>query len=291
MLFRSEGVRLDNIVVNKGGARGVGAAYVGWLAGSYSFQFNAARIPISAVDMLQIPSLPPLTGYVDFTAGGSGSFDEPRYDVRGSINDFYLGDEGLGQVSGTLAIAGETLTVRFEAASPRLAVSGSGQVGLTDQMPAELTFNVSDTSLDPYIRVFQPDLPPYTTAVASGSIHVVGSLANVDDLVVDTSVDALDLRFFDYRLRNQAPIKASLERYSLKVADMRLVGEDTELTLSGAIDLHSERIAARMNGAANLAVLQGFVPNVRSSGQARVEATVEGPMRDPQVSEIGRAHV
>lgn len=282
--LEGEGVRLDNIVVSKGGARGVGAAYVGWLAGSYSFQFNAARIPISAVDMLQIPSLPALTGFVDFTAGGSGSFDEPRYDVRGTINDFYLADEGLGQVSGTLAIVGETMTVKFEAASPRLAVSGSGQVGLSDQMPAELTFNVSDTSLDPYIRVFQPDLPPYTTAIASGSIHVMGSLANVDDIMVETSVDALDLRFFDYRLRNQAPIKASLERYAFKVADMRLVGDDTELTLSGAIDLHSERISARMNGAANLAVLQGFVPNVRSSGQARVEATVEGPMRDPQVS-------
>ena len=281
--LEGDGVRLDNIAITKGGVRGVGAAFVAWEKSTYSFQFNAARIPLSAIDMIRNDKLPALSGFVDFTAGGSGTFDEPRYDVRGTVSDFYVGDEGLGQVIGTLSIAGDTMTVKLEAASPRLAVSGSGQIALTPDMHAELNFNVSDTSLDPYIRVFQPDLPPYTTAVASGSIHVVGSLANVDGLLVEASVDALDLRLFDYRLRNQAPIKAALERYSLRVADMRLVGEDTELTLSGALDLHTERIAARVNGAANLAVLQGFVPNVRSSGRASVEATIEGAMRTPAV--------
>jgi hypothetical protein len=282
--LEGEGVRLDNIAILKGGVRGGGAAYVDWAAATYSFQFNVAGMPITAVDMIRNDTLPPLSGVLDFAAGGSGTFDAPRYDVRGTVRDFFLADEGLGQVVGALSIVGDTMTVRLEAASPRLAVSGSGQVSLTPEMRAELTFNVSDTSLDPYLRVFQPDLPPFTTAVASGSIHVMGSLANVDDVLVEASIDNLDLRLFDYRLRNQVPIKAALERYSLRVADMRLVGDDTELTLSGALDLHTERIAARVSGAANLAVVQGFVPNVRSSGRASVLATVEGPMRAPVVS-------
>jgi hypothetical protein len=279
--LEGEGVRLDNIEITKGGVRGVGAAYVAWANSTYSFQFNVARIPLTAIDMIRSDRLPPLSGFIDFTAGGSGTFDEPRYDVRGTVSDFYLGDEGLGQVIGALSIAGDTMTVRLEAASPRLAVSGSGQIALTPEMRAEMNFNVADTSIDPYLRVFQPDLPPYTTAVASGSIRVAGSLTNVDDLVVEATVDALDLRLFDYRLRNETPIRAALERYSLRVADMRLVGDDTELTLSGTLDLNTERIAARVNGAANLAVLQGFLPNIRSSGRATVQATVTGPMRAP----------
>ncbi len=281
--LEGDGVRLDNVVINKGGVRGTGAAYVAWEAGTYSFQFNAARIPIAAIDMIRSDRLPPLSGFVDFTAGGSGTFEEPRYDVRGTVRDFYLAEEGLGQVVGTLAIVGDAMTVRMEAASPRLAVSGSGRIDLSSDMRAELTFNVSDASVDPFLRVFQPDLPPYTTAVVSGSIHVVGSLTDVNDLLVDARVDTLDLRLLDYRLRNEVPIRAALERYTLRVVDMRLVGEDTELTLSGALDLQSERIAARVSGAANLAVLQGFVPNVRSSGAARVQASIEGPMRSPGV--------
>ncbi len=49
-------------------------------------------------------------------------------------------------------------------------------------MDAELTLQLHDTSLDPYIRFFQPKLSPFTTAVADGTIRVVGELADIDHL-------------------------------------------------------------------------------------------------------------
>ena len=39
-----------------------------------------------------------------------------------------------------------------------------------------------------------------------------------------------------------------------------------------------------MTGNANLAVLQGFVGNMRSSGMAELSATLEGPLEDPAVN-------
>ena len=57
---------------------------------------------------------------------------------------------------------------------------------------------------------------------------------------------------------------------------MRLVGEDTQLDVTGVVDLHDERIAVRATGDANLGILQGFVPNIRSSGRASLEATLRG---------------
>ena len=155
-------------------------------------------------------------------------------------------------------------------------MSGSGTVSLTDQMDADLSFTVSDTSLDPYVRAFDPALSPYTTAVASGSVRVVGELMDIDHLLVDTVVDRLDLRLFDYRLRNAVPVRMALDRHAIRLTDMRLVGDDTQLDISGVVDLHNERIAMRANGAANLGILQGFVPNVRSSGGATLQASLEG---------------
>ena len=102
------------------------------------------------------------------TAGGGGNFDKPQYEARLTIRDFFAADEGIGRVFGILSVEGDLLTIKMEAASPRLAVSGGGRIAMTDAMDAELSFSVSDTSLDPYIRAFQPDLSPYTTAVASG---------------------------------------------------------------------------------------------------------------------------
>ena len=277
--FEGSGVRLDNIQVEKAGGRGTGAAFVGW-NGTYSFNLDARKIPVESVAAAKT-QYAPLSGFLDFNAGGSGTFDAPRYDVRLSLSDLFVSDEGIGQVSAELSIRSDLMTMRVEAASPRLAVSGTGRIELTPDMDAELSFRVSDTSLDPYVRTFQPQLSPFTTAVASGNIRVVGALSDIDRLLVDGTVESLDLRLFDYRLRNATPIRIALDRHSVRLTEMRLVGEETQLDVSGVVSLHDERIAMRTNGAANLGILQGFVRNIRSSGRASLEATLEGSMRNP----------
>ena len=75
--------------------------------------------------------MPPLTGVLEFSAGGSGAFDEPRYDVKVNVHDLFFGEEGVGEVTGRLSIRDELLTYELEAASPRLAVSGTGRIALT----------------------------------------------------------------------------------------------------------------------------------------------------------------
>ena len=280
--LEGEGARLENIQVTKGGGRGTGAAFVGW-NGTYSFNFDGRSIAAESLAAAQ-KSPRPLAGIIDFTAGGSGTFQSPRYDVRTTIRDVFVADEGIGQIVGNLSVDNDLLTVRFEAASPRLAVSGSGRIALTPELDTELTITVSDTSLDPYVRAFRPQLSPYTTAVASGSIRVVGELADVDHLLVDATVERLDLRLFDYALRNARPIRIALDRHAVRVTDMRLAGEDTQLDISGLVNLHDSRIAIRATGDANLAVLQGFVGNVRSSGMAALSATLEGPLDNPTAS-------
>jgi autotransporter translocation and assembly factor TamB len=281
--LEGEGVRLDSMQILKAAGRGVGAAYIGF-DGTYSFNLDARGIPVETVAMMTSASVPGLTGRLDFVAGGSGTFDRPRYDVRATISDFFVGNEGIGQVVGELNIAGEMLLVKLEAASPRLAVSGTGQIAMTPRMDAELSFSVSDTSLDPYVRTFSPAISPFTTAVASGRVHVVGQLSNIDELLIEAVVDRLDLRLYDYRLRNVAPIEVALDRHEARIAAFRLVGDETQLDISGLVNLHDERIDVRATGDAGLGLLQGFVPNVRSSGRASLEAMLQGPMRNPDVT-------
>ena len=283
--LEGEGVRLDSLEIVKASGRASGAAWVG-LNGTYSFNLDGRDIPVETVAMVTSSSTPPLSGRLDFVAGGSGTFDRPRYDVRTTISDFFVGDEGIGQVIGELNINADLLTLKLEAASPRLAVSGTGRIALTPDMEAELLLTVADTSLDPYARAFNPQLSSFTTAIASGSVRVIGQLANVDELLVEATVDRLDLRLFDYRVRNASPIRVALDRHALQLTEVQLVGEDTQLDITGTIDLHDDRMAVRVTGDAGLGILQAFVPNINSSGRALLEATFEGPTRDPVVTGV-----
>src|SRR5438093_3443821 len=280
--FDGSGVRLDNMIVEKGAGTMTGAAFIGWDS-TYSFNADGRRIPVERLAFLAYPRAP-LSGIAEFTAGGSSTFDNPRNDFRFRVNDLFIGEEGVGQVTGTLALRGNELSGSIDAASPRLAVTGGGRIALTPRSDAELTFRFHDTSLDPYVRLFVPRLSPFTTAVVSGSIHVVGELADANRLLVDGTVDSLDLRLLDYAVKNAAPIRIALDEQQIRIQEIQLVGVDTRLRVSGAIGLKDDRIALEASGDANLGILQGFFRDVRGSGRAELTAAIDGPLQQPRFS-------
>ena len=262
--FEGAGVRLDAIEATKGGGPISGAAYVAW-AGTYSFNVSGQRVPVESMASLAYPQAP-LSGLTDFTASGSGRFDEPRYDVRFGVSDLFVSDEGIGEVTGRLAMRNTVITVEMEAASPRLSVSATGRIPLTPDSDAELTLRFTDTSLDPYVRAFEPRLSPFTTAVVSGRVRVVGDLSRVEHLLVDGTVDRIDLRLFDYALRNDGPIRLLLDNQTVQIEQMRLVGENTSLDVNGTVGLADRQIALHATGDANLSILQGVLPRYPQLG-------------------------
>jgi hypothetical protein len=279
--FDGSGVRLDGVAIEKGGAV-TGAAFVGWDS-TYSFNADGRRIPVERIAGFSHPRAP-LSGLLNFTAGGSGTFETPRYDVKFGIQDLFVGEEGVGQVTGSLTLRGKELSGGVDAASPRLAITGTGRIALTPQADCEITLRFHDSSLDPYVRLFVPKLSPFTTAVASGSIRMVGELADIDHLLVDTTVDTLDMRLFDYAIKNDSPIRLVLDHRQVRVAALQLVGVDTKLRVSGTVGLRDERIALQAAGEANLGILQGFFRDVRGSGRADLTASVDGPLHAPLLS-------
>jgi hypothetical protein len=280
--FEGNGVRLDAINAKKGSGSLLGAAFIDW-DGRYSFNADGARLPLEKVDAATFPDLP-LYGIVTFSASGTGTFDDPRYDVKGTIDDFFVVDEGIGQVNGRLSIRGDMLTIhQLEVASPRLAVSGTGRINMADDADsdAELTLRFTDTSLDPYVRLFEPRLSPFTTAVASGTIRVAGALGDIAKLRIDGTVEEVDLRLFDYRLRNDGPISLGLRDNTAHVERLRLVGDGTTLELFGDVGFAQDRVRIRALGDANLSILQGFLRDIRSSGAAEIQAEIAGSMKAP----------
>lgn len=280
--FEGTGVRLDRMAIAKSSGTITGAAWVGW-DGTYSFNADGRRIPVESLANFQF-ALAPLSGLLQFTASGNGTFEAPRYDVKFTVLDLYAGEEGIGQVTGRLGIRGDLLTVELEGSSPRLAVSGSGQIELTDEMDTEMTFRFSDTSLDPYVRTFVPKLSPFTTAIVSGTVRVAGELYVPEHLLVDVTVEQLDAKLLDYRLRNDGPLRLAFNQEVIEATRLRLVGDQTQLELGGTIDLLRDRVSLNATGDANLGLLQGFFRDVRSSGGARLAASIRGTLAQPVLS-------
>src|SRR5204862_4956753 len=203
--------------------------------------------------------------------------------------DLFLKDEGIGDVTGHLEVRGLVMTMELEAASPRLAVSGTGRVELTDEEKADITLRFTDTSLDPYARAFQPKISPFTTMVGTGTLHITGGLGKPDTVNADLLFQQVQLKLFDYVVRNGAPIELVMNQNVVRMDDMRFAGDGTELSVTGSVDLNARRINGVAKGSANLGILQGFYRNIRTSGNAELSAQVSGSLDEPVI--LGQARI
>ncbi len=312
------GVRIEGIDIAKGGGRMKGGAYVTW-DGKYSFNADGSGIPVEQIAALKFPGAP-LSGVVRFSASGSATFANPRYVVKGiRIADLFVGDEGIGQVNGTLSVENQAMGFDVRVASPRLDVSGAGRISLLPGADAEMSFRVNDSSLDPYLRALQPGaVSPFTSAIASGTVHVKGSLRDLAGLRAEANVEQLDMKLFDYAVTNEKghPLQLVFENNIIHLGDaaapspalvaaqagaapgrarspLVLTGLDTRLQLSGDVNLRNDpyiqasgalvppqSLRIHADGDTNLGILQAFFPDIRSSGVARLSADVQGPLRD-----------
>ena len=277
--FEGNGVRLDGLEMRKGEGTGSGAAFVGW-DGSYVFNLDARNVGVETLAL--IPELPaPLSGTLGFTASGVGQFDDPRYEIRRlRVVDLFIGDEEVGQVTGRLDVREGSLTLDLEGASSSLAVSVFGSVALPPENDVDLFVRVVNMSLDPYVRMFRPELSPYATAVVSGSMHVFGE-RSWDHLRAEAEIEQVDLSLFDYDIYNDGAIRLTLDRQVVGIDRWRLAGESTALELSGSVDLETEEVSLGVDGNANLRILQSFLPDLRASGDAVIQAEVTGSARQP----------
>jgi autotransporter translocation and assembly factor TamB len=280
--FDGTGVRLDGIEIAKGTGTITGAAFVGWDS-TYSLNADGRRIPAGQLAFLTYPRLP-VSGLVELSASGNGTFDVPRNDFKFRISDLAVDTEPVGQLTGDFALRGTDLSGQIDAASPRLSVTATGRISLSPDADSDVNLRFHDSFIDQYVRAFVPNIPASTTALASGSMHLVGALTDFDHLAVDGTVDTLDMRLFDFAVKNAAPIRLALDHGQVKVQDLQLVGEDTSLRVTGAIALREDRVGLRVSGDANLGILQGFFRDVRGSGRAELTAAVDGPLRKPVFS-------
>ena len=285
--FEGNGVRLDGFEMRKGAGSVTGAAFIEWDA-SYSFNWDARDIPVETLSLIPEPP-EPLSGTLEFNASGVGSFEDPRYEVRGAVRDLFVGDEEIGQVTGRIAVREGALSLDLEGASSRLAVSASGRVELDGGNEADLSFRLANASLDPYVRMFVPELSTDITVVVSGAMRVVGELRDWDRLTAEATVEQARLRLFDYDVRNDGVIRLGADRRVIDIDRLWLAGEGTALALTGSVDVGNDEIALAVDGDASLGILQGFLTDLRGSGDAVVAAKVGGGLGQPVVT--GQAEV
>jgi hypothetical protein len=283
--LEGSGMRLSRFELVKGPDGGLvsGVVHIGW-DGTYQFEARGQDLPVESLDNFKLEGAP-LTGRLQFAASGAGEFDAPAYTFRGSVEDLFAGDQGIGRVEGELGIAGRTLMIqRFVASSPLLNVNGRGTIAFDERYNSNLHLQFTESSLDPYLKFFSPELSPYARVILTGAVDVVGPLGAPLDLSVDATVDTARLTMFDYNLDNDGPIELGLAEGQFRIGRFGLTGADTKLELTGGADAHARTWDLAARGSASLSILQLVFPAITTAGAATLNASLTGSFDAPRLT-------
>ncbi len=276
------GMLLSAVDLTKGPGTVTGAARIGW-DGTYEFNAKGAGIRVSTLDAFKFDRAP-LTGVLGFTAIGDGEFASPTYEFRGDIPDLFVGDQGIGDLSGDLRVSDNKLLVeQITARSGLLNVDGRGTVALTAAHDADLHLTFTQSSIDPYLTFLAPKLSPYARAIVSGAIDVSGPLSAPHALAVNATIHDAALKLSDYDLANDGPISFSFKNDLFSIGQFKLKGGETSLEVAGGADLGKRTWNLLANGDASLSILQLVLSGVSASGAATVRASVTGSFDHPTI--------
>jgi hypothetical protein len=297
--FYGRGVRLNDLTLNKSTGIVRGSAEIGW---DKTYGFDAAgSVPVESLDNFRTDKAR-LSGLLEFRARGASRIDAPRYEITGTVQSLFIGDRGVGFVSGSVEIRDEALWINTLDVSSFLDATASGRIALNDTYDASLTFTIVNSSIHDYLPFFEfgQRISPYTRAVISGRGTVTGPLANPSQLSGRATIHDATITLLDYELKNSGDIVLALDRGRLTVGDplppgatapppvvagseprpqLRLAGQQTNLTLTGTVSFPDNRMDLLASGEANLAILQ--TAEVRAGGGTHVVIQARGPLTDP----------
>jgi translocation and assembly module TamB len=278
--FERSSAELSNLEVAYGHSSITGAA--GYDLPSRAFHFD---IKGDGLDLARLPGLRyarvVITGQGAFVAHGAGTLQEPVIDATLQLRDLTLDGEPYGNATLQAATHGSEMHISGNSQFQQADLALDGNIHLREDLPAALDLKFSHLDVDALLKTYSSGHVTGHSVIA-GTVHLQGSLLKLRDLQVAANLSDLNFDVENVKLHNQGPVRAAIAGQVLVLEPFRLVGENTDFSGVGSIQLNGERkLDVKAQGQVNLRLIQSFNPDFTSSGILTVNMTVGGTFRQP----------
>lgn len=290
-----EEVRLSNAELRffapgseKTGGAGIvtGSVAYRFADGSLTTDLVGASLPLANFRRVKANNLP-LGGQMSFRLKSSGPARQPQANGNFRVVDFQVGTEVIGSFGGDLNADGRTAQLKLSSAMSEGAIGGEITLGLLEPYSVDGKISIKNVNLDPYLLSALHVQKFDGHGTADGDISVKGELQHPEGVTVEGNFTHLVLTYGGVQLENSGPIQLTSSRDNLKIEKATLKGADTNVEFSGSIQFSGRRtVSLKLNGSVDLRLLNGYIPDVSTTGHADMNASFEGTLDRPRI--IGR---
>jgi translocation and assembly module TamB len=247
-----------------------------------AFRLDVAGTNLDLARLQQIHSSRlSVEGRADFVLKGSGTTGAPSINADVHVRNLTLDHDLAGDLDLHAVTQGNELRLTGNSNFQRGSLLVSGNIQLRDGYPADLTFKMDQLDVDALWRSYSRGQPTGLSAVA-GSLELRGPLRLPAQWSLEGNLTSVSLDVENVKVHSQDPIHFSLANQTVNIQQLHLVGDGTDLTVHGSMQLSGDRnLDLIADGRLDLKLLSGFDPDLTSSGLVTMNVTVDGTIARP----------
>jgi len=254
---------------------------------AYNPTTRAFRLDVEGnnLDLARVRQLRPdrlgVEGRADFDLKGSGTPDSPAINATIHIRNLTLGHVVVGAFDLQAVTQGTDLHLTGNSRLPHGSLMVSGNLQFRDDYPADISLRMDQLDPDALWHAYLGSHLTGPSAV-DGALDFHGPLLQPARWTMNGDLNAVSLDVEHVKISNRDPIRLVLVNQSMNIQQLHMVGEGTDLTAHGAVQLSGNRVIdLATEGHVDLKLLSGFAPDLVASGLVTVKMTVGGTLADP----------
>lgn len=274
------------VLVKNGRVEGGGAFSSGTRA--FRFNLNGSGFELAHFAWLQQSGIA-VEGKMNFAAHGEGTLDAPIINADVHLLNLAFDHEHAGDFKFEAVTRGADMQLTGRSDFEQAELSIGGTIHLREQWPANLSLRFDRLDVDSLLRT---RLGYHLTShvPVAGVLQLKGPLLQPKLLNATADLTSLSAELESFSIHNEGPVHFTINDRVLALSRLRLVGEGTDITAQGTVQLTGEHdVDVRSDGRLNLKLLQTLGPGISSAGLASVGVRVGGTFRSPSL--VGNAEI
>jgi translocation and assembly module TamB len=275
-------VKFENLRSHLQDARVTGEASYDLTAHGFRFNLTGSNFDLRLVPQLQASRVR-VEGRMDFTAVGSGTLEAPTVNAAIQLHDLTFDHERAGNFMLTAVTKGSDLYLTGKSEFQGADLELEGNIHVRDDWPTDISLHFTHLDIDSLLRTYvRGRLSEHS--VAAGDVLVRGPLRNPKALQITGNISDFFADVEDVKIRNSGPLRFSASGQLLRIEQFHLIGEGTDLSASGTVELVGQRaLDLRTQGQLNLKLIESFNPDFTASGMVTMDTAISGTVPSPRM--------
>jgi translocation and assembly module TamB len=270
-------VTFNSLEITRGRSRVSGKGWYDLSTRAFDGTLNGNDFDIADVAPLE-QSRVKVAGIIDFSAQASGTLERPDVTARLHIHNVAFNGEAAGDYLIDAVTHGPDMHLSGHSQFDKAELSIDGNVRLRELWPAHIDFHFNHLDVDSFLESYLHGHITGHSAVA-GDLVLQGPLRDPRNLTLIGNLTDLYADVEKVKIRNDGPLRFTLSEQMLTINSLHLIGENTDFSATGTIQLSGGQLNLHGNGRIGLQLVQSYDPDLSGSGSISGQVNVTGLCR------------